>query len=69
MNLICYPRLARCSQLAMKRTRWRYGNPYSYRPYRNLVKRLAQELGLSESQVRDKIEQERAWLLNNPWYN
>jgi uncharacterized Fe-S cluster-containing protein len=61
--------MCRESQNAIKRRKWRYGSVYVYRPYSNLVKRLAKELGLTEGEVRKQIQKERAWLMGNPWYS
>jgi hypothetical protein len=69
MNLKIYPLLNHESRLAIRRTKWRYGWIYVYRPYRNLISRLSSELGMSEDQVRDQIQAERKWLIENPWYS
>jgi energy-converting hydrogenase A subunit M len=56
------------SQNALRRQKWRFGRVYSYRPYKNLVQRLAKELKLSEDEIQEQIQKERAWLIGNPWY-
>ena len=68
MELLCYPKMSPYSQKALKRRLWRFGSVYVYRPYANLVRRLAQELGLTEEKVREQLQKERQWLLGNPWY-
>ncbi len=63
MELLLYPKLSTCSRRAIKRKRGRYGNPYEYRPYGNLVRRLSQETGQSQEWVLDQLTKERNYLL------
>ncbi|MBD2303770.1 hypothetical protein [Nostoc sp. FACHB-190] len=54
------------------RRRWRkkrYGikQPYHYVPQYRLIKRLMQELGYTDVQVRQQIFDERLWLLREDW--
>lgn len=68
MNLKIYPRLCKESKNAIKRKLWRWGNPYEYVPRANLVKRLSQELGMTEEQIKEQIKEEREFLLQYPGY-
>lgn len=68
MELQVYPRLNRKSQSAMRRRRWRFKNEYEYKPRSHLIRRLVQELGQSEEWVRNRIDEERAFLLRFPQY-
>lgn len=71
MELICYPLLSTTSKRTMRR-RWRkkqYGakRPYHYVPQYRLIKRLMQELGYTEAQIRQQIYEERLYLLREDW--
>lgn len=66
MKLLCYPRMCRDSQLCMRRTRWRWGKSYQYRPHRQMINRLAMELGMTTDEVYNQIMRERRYLLENP---
>ena len=71
MELICYPLLSTTSQRTMRR-RWRrkrYGvkQSYHYVPQYRLIKRLMNELGYTEAQVRQQIYNERLYLLREDW--
>jgi hypothetical protein len=54
------------------RRRWRtkrYGlkQPYHYVPQYRLIKRLMEELGYTEGQVRQQLFNERLYLLREDW--
>jgi hypothetical protein len=63
VELIIYPVLGQGSKRAIKRVKKRFGRFYFYTPQDRLVKRLSQELGMSEDKVREQIERERVYLI------
>lgn len=67
MQLICFPLLqTKSKRLIQKRIKAKRGFTtiyYKYRPKAELVERLAQELGITEEQVRTQIKTERLYLL------
>jgi hypothetical protein len=63
MNLTLYPKLGTDSKKALTRKTGRWGKPYLYRPRGSLLERLAQETGMSVSQVRSQLEKEREYLI------
>jgi hypothetical protein len=71
MQLICYPLMGtKTKRLMVKRTRKngrKVGNTYHYVPRTDLIKRLTQELQMSEKAVRKQINEERLWLLRETW--
>ena len=66
MELLFYPRMCRESKLCMTREKWRWGRAYYYRPHAQLLRRLAQELNMSVTEVLDQIRREQAYLRQNP---
>lgn len=64
MELLLYPRLSTCSRRAIRRKKGRFGRDYDYRPYGNLVRRLANETGNSSEWVVDQLLKEREYLLS-----
>jgi hypothetical protein len=68
MKLVIYPLLNVRSQRAMRRTKKRWGHPYTYQPRRRLITRLSVQLGWSEQQVIETIEKERAFILKHLSY-
>lgn len=67
MELIIYPLLSFKSRKAMTRSKkadYRsWGHPYHYEPSGNTLKRLANETGMTMTQVRDRFIEEREYLL------
>ena len=63
MQLLLYPRLSTCSRRSLLRRRKKFGHAYDYRPRRRLILRLAYEMGWTESQVREQLLKERAYLI------
>jgi hypothetical protein len=51
----------------MRRKKTRYGNIYRYIPRVDLLRNVALEFGISEEKARERIAQERRYLLANPW--
>jgi hypothetical protein len=49
----------------MLRRKWRWGHKYTYIPKYDLVKRLANELNMSDSEIRDQIAKERTHILEH----
>lgn len=68
MELILYPLLCKCSKRAIKRKAKRFGHPYRYIPKRSLIDRLSSQLGMSESQIREQLAEERKFLLEYAKY-
>lgn len=68
MELKIYPRLNKKSKNAIKRKLCSWGRNYQYNPRPHLVRRLSQELGLTEEQVREQIQKERKFLLQYRGY-
>jgi hypothetical protein len=62
-----YCKATRKTRLCMRRKRTRYGNPYRYKPRADFLRRLAQETGNSIEQIKEQIQEERRYLLENPW--
>lgn len=67
MELKVFPLLGTgCKRLMMRRNHplgKRSGRTYHYRPQTRLINRLAQELGISPQAVRQRIAEERLYLL------
>ena len=63
-----YDSLSHVSKLCLRRTKWRWGNPYIYRPRRHLIKRIAQQFGLSETEARNRLFEIRKFILQYPQY-
>jgi cytochrome c-type biogenesis protein CcmH/NrfG len=68
MELVVYPLLKKESQRAMRRTKRRYGHPYYYTPQARLVRRLANQLGKTEDEIKEQIALERKFLLQYKQY-
>ena len=68
MKLIIYPLLNLRSQRAILRVRKRWGHYYSYTPRQILINRLCAELGWSEKAIREQIQKERTFLIENHKY-
>lgn len=76
MDLLIYPLLSVRSQKAIRRkwkTKGKYYSspiwkPYFYTPRRNLVYRLSVQLKMTERQIRERIEEERIFILKHPQY-
>lgn len=64
MELLLYSKLSTCSRRAIRRKKGRFGRPYEYRPYGNLVRRLSRETGQSSDWVLDQLAKERQYLLS-----
>lgn len=62
MKLIVYPLLSARSQKLIAKTRGRWGHPYQWQPRRNLILRLAYQLGWDERRVREQIEAEKLFV-------
>jgi hypothetical protein len=62
-----YARSSRKTKLCMRRKKTRYGNIYRYIPRVDLLRNVALEFGISEEKARERIAQERRYLLANPW--
>jgi len=63
MEFKLFPRLGTTSRRAIQRTHNRGGLPYVYRPRGTLMRRLAEETGLSVDEVYVQLSRERAELL------
>ncbi len=68
MDLIIYPMLNLRSKKAITRIKKKWGHPYNYNPKYILISRLAEELGWSEDAVKQRIQEERAFLIKNIQY-
>ena len=68
MQLKIYPLLNGDSKKAMRREKKRFGKYYNYTPRANLVKRLSDQLNISEEEVRAQIVLERNFIINNQRY-
>ena len=67
-TLIVWPKLNLRSKRAMLRTKKKWGHPYRYQPRQQLVNRLCLELNMTKEEVLEKIEEEKAFLLNHRQY-
>lgn len=63
MDLKLFPRLSTRSRRAIQRTKKRGGDPYIYRPRGTLMARLAQETGMSVTEVYRQLLREREVLI------
>lgn len=52
----------------MCRSQWRWGRKYTYTPRIDLLERLADETGMSIDEVRTQLQNEREFILKNPYY-
>lgn len=68
MDLKLFYKLGTQSKRAIKRTHKRGGHPYTYRPRITLCQRLADETGLTVSQVRRQLLKEREFILKHLQY-
>ncbi len=68
MNLKLYPLLNLRSKRAMLRRRKRWGHYYSYKPKYILLSRLSQQTGMTIDGVRQRLQDEREWLLEHRQY-
>ena len=64
MTINLYYKLSTCSRRAIRRKNGPGGRPYYYRPRMPLLKRLAEETGMTVEQVQDALMEERKELLN-----
>jgi hypothetical protein len=67
-NLVLYYKLSTRSQRSMRRVRKRYGHPHEYNPSYRLVARLVAETGMSEDFIRNRLQEERKFLLSYRQY-
>lgn len=68
VDLVVWPILNARSKRAILRQKKRWGHPYEYKPRRDLLARLSEELKMTEEQVKDQIDKEREWLLEHRRY-
>jgi len=68
MNLKVYPLLSTRSKRAMLRVRKKWGHPYYYIPRHQLLVRLSSELGMTQQQVIEQVQEERKFLLKYHQY-
>jgi hypothetical protein len=57
--------LCTCSRRAIKRSKGRFGHPYTYRPRGDLLARLAKQNGMTVDQVYRQLLKERETLINH----
>lgn len=60
--------LGRKSKLCLRRKRWRFGRSYSYTPRSDLVRRLAVQFGVTETEIISRLRELREFILKFPQY-
>lgn len=63
MEIILYNQLSTRSRRALLRTKKQYGHRYEYNPRGDLLRRLAQENGMTLEEVYDQLMRERKILI------
>jgi len=66
LTLKLYPRLQTNSKRALAREKRRWGRPSVYSPKRELILRLAREVGWTQEKVIEQLLLERKLILENP---
>jgi hypothetical protein len=63
-----YDTLVPKTKLCIKRTKWRWGKPYDWRPRRQLVRRIAEQFGLSQQEAFDRLIEIKKHIRQYPHY-
>jgi hypothetical protein len=63
-----YETLTHNTKLCMRRTKWKFGKPYSWMPRRHLVRRIAEEFGLSQTEAFNRLMEIKQHVQKYPAY-